>query len=175
MITIEVCWIDGLDEQNLNIAKCILKLRQAQAFPGSEVWIRINPNYIRVLEKANLIQKNAENKSFVQLTHTGHTVQIFSDTLNLSLKEYFVHENDIDLLIEDSLKIAVSKTSYKVMHNICHSCGKVKTHLNHIIDTDKNNGMYCNQCLNGIGYSQSLNNANTRRTEARNAFSIRQN
>ena len=175
MITVEVCYVNGLVDQNLNIAKCLLKHRQTGALPGTTTWIRINPNYVRVLEGSGLILKNEENKNFVQLTETGKTIQIYTDTLNLSLEEYFAHEKDIDSLVEDSLSISITNSSYKVMHNICHCCGKVKTRLNHIVDNDNNNGMYCNQCLNGKGYNECQIVANHRRKEAQHAFSIRQN
>lgn len=173
MIIIEVCWIEDINDQNLNIAKCILKLRQAEATYNSDVWIRINPNYVKVLEQADLIQKNEENKSFVQLTKKGSKIRIFNDTINLSLEEYFAHEKDIDSLIETCLMISITKSSYKIMHNICHSCAKTKSHLNHFVDKNENDGMYCNQCLNTLGYKNSMKAANKRRTEARNAFSIR--
>ena len=175
MITIDVCWINGLDEQNLNVAKCILKLKQVRALSGSDVWIRINPNYIRILEQAKLIQKNDENKSFVQLTSKGNKIQIFNDTIQLSLEEFFIHEHEIEKLIETSLNISIPKTSYKIMHDTCHSCSKTKSHLTHIVDKNKNDGMYCSQCLNSLGYVKSHQNANNRRKEARNALSIRQN
>ena len=173
MITIEVCWIEDIDDQNLNIAKCILKLRQAEAFHDSDTWIRVNPNYVKVLEQAGLIKKNEEHKSFVQLTKLGQKIQIFSDVINLSLEEYFAHESDIDAMIETCMMISITKSSYKIMHNICHSCNKTKSHLNHFVDKKNNDGMYCNQCLNTLGYDKSMKAANKRRMEARNAFSIR--
>jgi predicted transcriptional regulator len=173
MITIDVCWIEDIDDQNLNIAKSILKLKQAEAFPGSNTWIRINPSYAKSLEQANLIQKNEENKNFVQLTQKGKKIKVFNDTIEMSLEEYFIHEQDIDALIETSLLISITKSSYKIMHNTCHSCNKDKTHLVHYIDHNKNDGMYCTQCLNKLGYIGSIAAATKRRTEARNAFSIR--
>ena len=175
MITIEVCWIDGLDEQNLNIAKCILKLKQVGAFYGTDTWIRINPNYVRILDYAQLIHKSEENKSFVQLTEKGQNIQIFNDHLDLSLKEFFVFEDRIEELIQNSFHISVPKSSYKIMHNNCHCCGLHKVHLNHIVDKDKNDGMYCNQCLNTVGYVESQLIAKSRRWEAKNDFGIRKN
>jgi hypothetical protein len=173
MIFIEVCHINGLYNQNFNSVKCVLKLRQAKAFPNSDVWIRVNPNYVKELEAAGLIRKSQVNKNFVQLTEQGKDIQIFNDTISMTLNEYFAHESNIDTFIEEALKIAVTATSYKIMHNICHSCNKVKKSLNHIVDEKGNDGMYCNQCLNTIGYTESLLRANFRRKEARYDFSIR--
>lgn len=175
MISIEVCWIHGLSDQNLNLAKCIRKLIQAEAFFNSANWIRINPNYIRILDSEKLICKNEENKSFVQLTKKGQSLKVFYDKINMSLDEYFAHEDNIELFIQDSLCLNIGKSSYKIMHNICHSCGNVKTHLNHIVDRKLNDGMYCDQCLNQLGYAKSLENATKKRIEAKNAFSVKKN
>ena len=173
MIIIEVCYVEGLSDQNFNMVKAIKKLRRAAALPGTDTWLRINPNYVKSLEAANIITKNPINKNFVQLTWFGVDTLIFDDSICLSLEEYFVHEPDIPGFIEDSLFIAITNASYKIMHNICHSCGIVKRSLNHIVDEKKNDGMYCNQCLNTIGYAKALERANTRRKEAQYAFSIR--
>ena len=174
MIFIEVCYINGLDEQNINLTKCILKIRQAKAFVGSTISIRINPSYARTLEQLGLIIKDEENKNYVQLTEKGKNLQIFDDLIELSLEEYFIHENNIEELIEKSMHVAVPKASFKIMHQTCHSCGKSKTRLNHIVDKTTD-GMYCNYCLNTIGFIESQTNANNRRKEAQDAFSIRQN
>ena len=173
MIVLEVCYINGLSDQNINIAKCILKLRQAAALPGSDTWIRINPNYVRTLDSARLIQKSPVNKNFVQLTQLGQNVLLFHEMISMSLEQYFAHEDNIPEFIEDSLMISVTEASYKVMHNICHSCGKVKKTLNHIVDEKNNDGMYCNQCLDTIGYTECWERANSRRNKAQYAFSIR--
>ncbi len=170
MISVEVCYIDGLDEQNFNLAKCILKLKNS--YTGG-YWFRVNPNYVKLLDKLELIKKNEYNKSYVRLTPKGEAIKIFFDTLNLSLDEYFVHESDLHGFVEDSLGISVPLGCFKIIHNTCHCCGKTKSQLTHIVD-EHNDGMYCTICLNK-GYVLCLATTNNRRKEAQNAFSIRQN
>jgi predicted transcriptional regulator len=173
MITVDVCWIEDIDDQNINVAKCILKLKQAKAFSGSDTWIRTNPNYVKSLEKVSLIQKNENNKNFVQLTKKGEKIKIFQETINMTLEEYFRAEKDIEGVIETCMMISVTSSSYKINHTTCHSCNKTKTNLSHYVDHDGNDGMYCGSCLHRFGYMGSVYAANKRRTEARNAFSLR--
>ena len=172
MITVDVCWIEDIDDQNINVAKCILKLKQAKALNGSDTWIRANPNYVKSLEKAGLIQKNVENKNFVQLTKKGEKITIFQETINMTLDEYFRAEKDIESVIETCMMISVTSSSYKINHSTCHCCNKTKSNLNHYVDHDGNDGMYCSSCLHRFGYMGSVQAANKRRMEARNALCI---
>ena len=154
MITIEAGYLFGC--LKLEEVKTIVKMNKI------EKPIRVNKNIAKVLLTNGYIK--CEEDHTYSLTSKGKNCKLFFERFTFSFDSY--------LRIDDVRKWISRATSkrkfvYKIMITSCFACGKDadRHDLEHIVDKENNDGMYCSSCL-GKGYDHALKQLKERKDAA---------
>jgi hypothetical protein len=157
MITIECGSLKGCSK--LEEIKTIKKLRMIQE-P-----IRINKNIAKSLSQCGYIisHDTLPTYSTYSLTSKGIKTPLIYESFDLTLDAYLRIKN-IQAWLSRLIHKRKENFVFKIMITTCFSCGtEFKRHdLEHVQDTNNNDGMYCKSCLKR-GYQYALSQLRERR------------